>query len=447
MSIAGPSLLVEGAAQVATLAGGPRRGSSQADAAVVRSDRADLDVLCLDGRVELVGRRDQVDTRLGGLGLERRSLPRVAARGGLVTPGLIDAHTHLVFAGTRERELRQRQQGAGYLQILASGGGILSTVERTRAASARDLRGDGRRWARVMVASGVTTAEAKSGYGLDVATELRLLQVIGELATEGPLELVPTFLGAHAVPRDLRGRADAVGAYVRQVIDAQLPAVAEQGVARFCDVFCETGVFDADASRRVLEAGLRHGLRPRLHADEIADSGGAVLAASVSAASADHLAAVSDEGIRALADAADRGSPVVATLLPVTTLYLMSEHSAPARRLIEAGVPVALGTDFNPGTSPAPNLPLALGLACIRLGLDAQEALVAVTANAALAVGLEGEIGSLEPGRRADLVVWDVDSVELLPYWLGAPLARVVVKSGRVVAEAGRVTPPPPVSD
>jgi imidazolonepropionase len=431
----GPAaLLVEGAAEVATLAGGARRGSAQGDAALLRSGSGGLEVLCLEGRIALVATPEQMDARLEALGLARAALPRLEADGCLVTPGLIDAHSHLVFAGTRERELRQRQAGAGYLEILASGGGILATVEHTRAAPIDALLEHGRRWARVMLGCGVTTAEAKSGYGLDPTTELRLLEVIGRLDEEGPLDLVPTFLGAHAVPRELRGAADATARYVRQVIDEQLPRVAEQAIARSCDVFCEQGVFDAAQSRAILEAARARGLELRLHADEIADSGGAALAADLGAASADHLAAISDEGIAAMAAAAEAGRPVVATLLPATTLYLMSEHYAPARRLIEAGIPVALGTDFNPGTSPTPNLLLVMSLACLKLGLTAQEALVAVTTNAALALGLGDGMGTLEPGARADLVVWRVPSVEQLPYWLGAPLAVSVVKGGRVVA-------------
>jgi imidazolonepropionase len=237
------------------------------------------------------------------------------------------------------------------------------------------------------------------------------------------------------VPREFRELGSAADAYLDKVIEEQLPRVAEQGIARFCDVFCELGVFDATQSRRVLEAAASLGLRPRLHADEIRDSGGAALAGELRAASADHLAAISERGIEALGRAADDGHPVVATVLPATTLYLMSEHYAPARRLIERGVPLALGTDFNPGTSPTPNLQLVLSIACLKLKLTPEEALVAVTANAALSLGLEESHGTIEPGRVADLVVWDVPSVELLPYWMGADLARVVVKRGRVVMD------------
>ena len=426
-------LLVVGAASIATLVGGSRRGTAQADAGMLDDDGAGLAVAALDGQIVAVGRSPDVERQLTGLGVLHEDLVVVDAHGGLVTPGLIDAHTHLLFAGSRERELQLRQAGAGYLDILAAGGGILSTVDATRAATPDALFAHGLRWATEMLAHGVTTAEVKSGYGLDTATELRLLEVCGRLAKVGPLELVPTYLGAHAVPRELRGRPDATEAHIADVVERQLPRIAAQGIARFCDVFCELGVFDVAQSRRVLLAGQRRGLRPRLHADELRDSGGAALAAELQAASADHLAAISEAGIEALAGAARDGRPVVATLLPATTLFLMSQHYAPARRLIDGGVPVALGTDFNPGTSPTPNLQLVLSLACLQLKLTPQEALVAATVNAALALGLEASHGRVEPGFLADLVVWATPSVDQLPYWVGADLVDTVIKRGRIV--------------
>jgi imidazolonepropionase len=247
------------------------------------------------------------------------------------------------------------------------------------------------------------------------------------------VEVVPTFLGAHAVPAEFRDRPDPTEAYLRSVLRDQLPAVAAQGRARFCDVFCEAGVFTADQSRRLLVEAHRLGLEPRLHADELEPSGGAELAAELGAASADHLAAPSREGVAALALAAAGDAPVVATVLPATSLFLMKDHGAPARTFIERGIPVALGTDFNPGTSPTPNLPLVVSLAVLRLGLTPTEALAAVTINAAQALHLAETHGSLEVGKQADLVVWDVASHELIPYWLGADLVRAVVKHGQVV--------------
>ncbi|MGA3058366.1 MAG: imidazolonepropionase [Candidatus Limnocylindrales bacterium] len=435
---AGRGLLVEGAGSVATLAGGLRRGSAQGDAAVVAGGTArDLAVACWDGRILAVGPGEDVHRQIAAAGHSPDAFERLDAAGELVTPGLVDAHTHLVFAGTREGEWQMRARGAGYLEVLAAGGGILSTVAATRAASDEDLLARARRRLAEMLANGTTTAEAKSGYALDAAGELRLLELIARLAAEGPIELVPTFLGAHAVPAEYRDRPDGTAAYVASVVDEQLPAVARQGIARFCDVFCEAGVFDAAQSRRILRAAAGHGLALRLHADELAPSGGAELAAEVGCLSADHLAAPSESGVAALARAAAAVDPVVATLLPATSWLLGSHHFAPARRFIDAGIPVALATDLNPGTSPTLGLPLVMSIACVEMGLTPAEALAAVTINAAHSLGLGAEIGSIEPGKQADLVVWDVPSVDQMPYWLGARLARTVVKRGRVVFERG----------
>ena len=437
-----PGLLVVGASEIVTLAGGLRRGSSQADPGLLVAEappgREDLGpaIAAWEGRVVAVGTLAQVQTRLAGDGLDPLDTTRFArldASGCTVTPGLVDPHTHLVFAGTREGEIALRQRGATYLEILAAGGGILSTVAQTRAASADELLAHGRRWLAEMLAHGSTTVEAKSGYGLDRETEMRQLAVTGRLDAEGPVEVVPTFLGAHAVAPEYRGRPDATEAYVRDVIEVQLPAVAEQGIARFCDVFCERGVFSADQSRRVLLAGARLGLTPRLHADELRPSGGAELAAELGAAAADHLAVPSRAGIDALAAANDAGVPVVATLLPATSFFLKHDEYGPARELIERGVPLALGSDFNPGTSPTAGLQLVMSLAVLRLGLTPAEALAAVTVNAAHALRLGRTHGALEPGRQADLAVWAVPSHSLIPYWLGANLVRAVVKRGQVV--------------
>jgi imidazolonepropionase len=431
-------LLVEGAGSVATLAGGLRRGPAHGDAAVVAGGPArDLAVACWDGRILAAGPGDDVHRQIVGGGHPLDAFDHLDAGGGLVTPGLIDAHTHLLFAGTREGEWQMRARGAGYLEVLAAGGGILSTVAATRAASDEDLLTGARRRLAEMLANGTTTVEAKSGYALDVAGELRLLELIGRLAAEGPIELVPTFMGAHAVPGEFRDRPDGTEAYVASVVEEQLPAVARQGIARFCDVFCEAGVFDAAQSRRILLAAAEHGLALRLHADELGPSGGAELAAELGCLSADHLAAPSEEGIEALARAAAAGAPIVATLLPATSWFLGSHHFAPARRFIDAGIPVALATDLNPGTSPTLGLPLVMSIACVEMGLTPAETLAAVTINAAHSLGLGAEIGSIEPGKGADLVVWDVPAPEQIPYWLGARLVRAVVKRGRVVFERG----------
>jgi imidazolonepropionase len=439
-----PGLLIHGASQVATLVGGIHRGIAQGDLGLL--DAAMFGgpgaagapvVACWEGRIVGVGPRDLVEQGLETNGYPLARFVRLDADGGVVTPGLVDPHTHLLFAGTRERELVLRQRGAGYLEILQAGGGILATVAATRGASEEDLYAHGRRWLDEMLRHGVTTIEAKSGYGLDLPTELRLLKVAHELGTDGPVEVVPTFLGAHAVPAEYRARPDGTEAYVRSVIEEQLPSVAAQGRARSCDVFCEEGVFTADQSRRILLAAAGYGMAVRLHADELAPSGGAELAAELGALSADHLHVPSDEGVAALAEAAVGPHPVVATLLPATTWFLMTDEAAPARRFIDAGVPVALGTDFNPGTSPTPNLPLVMTIACLEMKLSPAEALAAVTVNAAYAAGVGDQAGSIEPGKQADLVIWQAATVEELPYWVGADLVDVVIKRGRVVHRRG----------
>ena len=435
-----PGLLIEGAAEIVTMAGGLRRGPSQDEPAIdsaagdPHGDDAPV-VACWEGRVLAVGPRAELLRILEGGGYPEARFARIDAGGGTVTPGLVDPHTHLLFAGSREGELVLRQRGAGYMEILAAGGGILSTVAATRAASVEALEEHGRRWLNEMLNHGTTTIEAKSGYGLDLATELRLLDVAHRLGAAGPVEVLPTWLGAHAVPAEFRSRPDGTEAYVRHCIEEQLPGVAAQGRARFADVFCERGVFTPDQSRRVLEAAARYGLLSRLHADEIVPSGGAELAVEIGALSADHLAAPSAEGIEALARAALTERPVVATLLPATTWFLMHDDFAPARTLIERGVPVALATDFNPGTSPTPSLLHVMTVACLELKLTPSEALAAVTINAAHALGQGDEIGSIEAGKAADLVIWRVPTHRQLPYWPAADLVRTVIKRGRVVME------------
>ena len=426
-------LLVVGAAEVATMAGGLRRGSSQDDPLLL--DVPQPTVATWDGRVLAIGHHGAVEQAVNDAGYDLAAFATLDAGGGTVTPGLVDPHTHLLFAGSREAEIALRLRGASYLEVLAAGGGILSTVAATRAASEESLRAHGRRWLDEMLHNGVTTVEAKSGYGLDLPTELRLLRVAAELGREGPVEVVPTFLGLHAVPPEFRERADGTDQYVDAVIDEILPAVAADGHARFCDVFCERGVFSVEHARRYLLAGASLGLASRLHADQLASSGAAELAAEIGALSADHLGAASDDGIAALARVAGGERPVVAVLLPSTQLFVPNEPRSQARRLVDQGIPVALGSDFNPGTSPTPNLPFALSLAVLTLGLSPAEALAAATVNAAFALGLGESHGALEPGKAADLVVWDVPTHRQIPYWLGAGLVRTVVKRGRVVWE------------
>ena len=436
-----PGLLVEHAAEVATLAGGLRTGARMDEVEAISAPGGDAGneaapaVACWEGRILGAGPRVELLRALEGSGYPIARFARLDAAGGTVTPGLIDPHTHLLFAGSREGELVLRQRGADYLEILQAGGGILSTVAATRAATEQELEDHGRRWLAEMLAHGTTTIEAKSGYGLDLPTELRLLEVAHRLGKEGPVEILPTWLGAHAVAPEFRARPDGTEAYVRSLIDEQLPGVVAQGRARFADVFCERGVFSPEQARRILQVAARLGLAPRLHADELAPSGGAELAAELGAMSADHLAAPSAAGIDALATAAGAGRPVVAIALPATTWFLMHDEVMPARTFIDRGIPVALATDFNPGTSPTASLPLVMTVACLALKLTPSEALSAVTINAAHALGIGDTVGSIESGRQADLTIWNVPSHRQIPYWPAADLVRAVVKKGRVVVE------------
>ena len=345
----------------------------------------------------------------------------VDAEGRLVTPGLVDAHTHLIFGGWRQNEFGLKLHGATYLEILAAGGGILSTVKATREASEEELKNKAKAALGEMMSYGVTTCEAKSGYGLDRDTELRQLRVIRDLDRECPIDLVPTYLGAHAVPAEYKENREE---YIRLLTEEWIPEIAREGLAEFCDVFCEQGVFTAEESRRILEAGKKHGLLPKIHADEIEAIGGTELTADLKAVSAEHLIVCQGSGIEAMA----RGG-TGACLLPMTSFYLGSVY-APARKMIDAGVPVAVASDFNPGSCPGLNLQLAMTIACLKYRLTPEEMLTAVTLNAAAAIRRADRIGSLEPGKQADLIIWNARDLDYLPYRLGSNLASAVFKNG-----------------
>jgi imidazolonepropionase len=347
----------------------------------------------------------------------------VDAAGGTVVPGFVDPHTHVVYAGDRREELRRRLAGATYAEIASGGGGILSTVKATRLATEDQLVASARERLAEMLRCGTTTAEAKSGYGLETATELKMLRAIRRLAAEQPVELSATFLGAHEIPVEYRDRRDD---YVNLLVDEMIPAVAVEGLAEWCDVFCETGVYTPAESRRILEAGARAGLRPRIHADELAASGGSDVAADVGARSADHLLYVPPESADRMARAG-----VVATLLPAAAFYLKLGRFAPARMLIEREVAVALATDLNPGGGFTPSMPFVITLACFAMGMTLEEALVAATINAACAIGRDGDVGSLEPGKQMDAVIVEGDAVNLIR--VGAPAVRAVIKAGRLI--------------
>lgn len=416
-----PDLLIHNLAEVATPEGKvPLRGPDQRR---VRRTRG-AEVVCRGGRIAFLGPPEE-RRRLYG---ELDEAERLDGRGGTLIPGFVDPHTHLPWAGSREEEFAARLAGKTYQEIAAGGGGILSTVAATRRASEEELAANVLRRLDRMLAWGTTTAEAKSGYGLSRDGELKQLRAVQRAAADHPVDLVATLLAAHEIPPE--HRADR-RRYLDLICDEIVPATAEAGLARFCDVFCEAGVFTAEESRRVLAAGARHGLLPRLHADEFVDSGGAKLAAELGALSADHLIAVSPAGIEALAR-----SGVTAVLLPGTSFFLMKHRYAPARQLVEAGVPVALATDCNPGSSHTESMPMVVVLAVFELGLTIEESLTAATLNAACCLGLGEEIGSVEPGKRADLVLLDAPNLLHLVYHYGINPVAAVVKEGRVVRRA-----------
>jgi imidazolonepropionase len=410
-------LILRHARQVLTCAGGaPRRGPRQADAAPV----PDGAVASRDGRIVFVGPAADVD---GAVTLVPSGRDMDVREGSLI-PGFVDAHTHAVFAGDRREELRRRLAGETYAQIAAGGGGIVSTVAATRAASEEDLVQQSRPRLDEMLAGGTTTAEVKSGYGLDLQSELKMLRAIARLSGSHALDIVPTFMGAHEIPVEYRGRRDE---YVRIVIDEMIPAVTAEGLAEWCDVFCETGVFTPGESRRILNAGTRAGLKARIHADELGASGGSQVAAAVGARSADHLIFAPPDGIAAMAAAG-----VAATLLPTAAFYLKLGRFAPARDFIAASVPVALATDVNPGGGFSPSMSFAMALGCFAMGLTFEEALVAATINGAWSLDRADSVGSLEPGKLMDAVVVQGEAINLIR--IGAPAIAAVIKRGTIVA-------------
>lgn len=372
-------------------------------------------------RIEWIGREVELPASVSALAGEV-----LDGGGGWLTPGLIDAHTHLVFAGTRAEEFEMRLAGASYEEIARGGGGIRSTVRATRAAPDDVLFEGARRRVDGLLREGVTTLEVKSGYGLDVESELRMLRVARRLAEDAPVTVHSTFLGAHAVPREFEGRRSA---YLAQVLEEALPAALAEGLVDSVDAFCETIAFDADECARAFDVAQRHGLPVRLHADQLSDGGGAALAARFGALSADHLEYTSPQGVEALAEAG-----TVAGLLPGAFYFLREERAPPVRALRGAGVPMMVATDMNPGSSPLRSLLLAMNLACTLFGLTPSEALAGVTRHAARALGMERSVGTIEAGRKADLVLWDVEHPAELSYWIGGiPSCGAVMKDGRIV--------------
>ncbi len=408
--------LVLEASQVLTCPGGAdaRRGTALSDVGLVD----DAAVVISDGRIEAVGPRADIRSRFP-------DARREDLTGHVLAPGFVDSHTHAVFGRWRLDEYELRCAGVDYMEIARRGGGINASVTDLRARSEEELYELARARLRRMLEHGTTTVEVKSGYGLTVEDELKMLRVIRELGREDWIDVVPTFLGAHAFPPEY---ADDRARYVNLIVREMIPAVAEAELAAFCDVFVEPGVYTPDEARRILEAAIEHGLTPRLHADEFRSSGAAELAAELGAASADHLGAISEAGIAALA-----ASDTVGTLLPGTLLFLGKSSYPPARDLIEAGAAVALATDFNPGSSPTVNPQIVMSLACSQLHMSPAEAFVAATANGAAALRLRDGRGTLEPGAPADIAAYGVPDYRLVPYLYGTNHCVAVWKGGRRV--------------
>jgi imidazolonepropionase len=380
-------------------------------------------VLVREGKIVAVGPRAQVERRA-----EAKAAEKLDVGGRVVLPGFVDSHTHLIHAASRAEEYELKIQGASYEEIARKGGGILNSAKKLRAATKEALK---RRAAAALgefAAHGTTTVEAKSGYGLDVASELKILTLHKELNAEQRLEIVSTFLGAHVVPTEFRGKAGGAEKYLELLMDKLLPEVVVGDLAEYCDVFCDRGAFTVGQSKKLLAKAKEHGLAPRLHAEQLSRTGATQLAVELGAASCDHLEQVNDSDIRALAK-----SKTVATLLPGCDFHLGLQEYAPARKLIEAGAIVGLATDYNPGTSPTVSMTMVLSLACDQLRMTPAEAIAAATINGAAALGREEKIGSLEEGKQADLAVYEVEDYREIPYYFGMNLCWMTMKSGEVI--------------
>src|SRR5437667_2088984 len=412
------TLAVLHASQLVTLAGPrrPRIGAEKSDLAIIR----DGGMLIRNGKNDIVGLSDEIEKKADDAEI-------IDAGRRVVLPGFVDAHTHLVFAGNRLDDFERRALGETYEQIAAAGGGIWSTVEKTRAASESELLDQAKKHVSWFLRCGTTTVETKSGYGLTVEDELKILRVIRRLNQETPLEIVPTFLGAHAVPREMH--ADG---YVNCVIQEMLPRVVSEKLAEFCDVFCEQGYFDIEQSKEILTAAKKLGLRLRIHADQMTDSGGAKLAAELKATTADHLEKTDERGI-----AARKSARVQPVLLPGSVYALGSRCYPRAREMIEGGLAVVIATDFNPGSSPSPSMPMMLSLACTQMRMSPAEALTASTINAAYTLGRGDKIGSLEPGKLANFSIFDCEDYREIAYWFGFSQAHSVYVRGERVWSGG----------
>lgn len=413
-------LLITGISQLLTLRGSTaRRGASLSKLGLVK----DGAVLLRNGRIAAAGTRREVEACS-----ESSKAEKLDVAGRVVLPGFVDSHTHLIHAASRAEEYELKIQGASYEEIAQNGGGILNSVKKLRAATKDTLKHRARAALEAFASHGTTTVEAKSGYGLDTASELKILTLQKELREGQPLDLVSTFLGAHVVPEEFRRKADGAERYTAMVIERMLPEVAGQNLAEFCDVFCDQGAFTRQQAKRILVEGKHHGLVPRLHAEQLSRKRAAQLGVELGAASCDHLEQINSSDITALA-----GSRTAATLLPGCDFHLGWRNYAPARKLIDAGAIVALATDYNPGTSPTVSMPMILSLACTQLRMTPAEAIAAATINGAYALRREKIVGSIETGKQADLAVFEVEDYREIPYYFGENRCWMTLKRGEII--------------
>jgi imidazolonepropionase len=405
---------------------GPRRGSALSNLDIIK----DGALLVSDGKITALGARAKMEALPEASTAEELDLD-----GRVVLPGFVDSHTHLIHAASRAEEYELKIAGASYEEIAHKGGGILNSVRKLRAATTETLKERARRALAQFAACGTTTIEAKSGYGLDVENEMKILWLHKELAAEQPLDIVSTFLGAHVVPAEYRGTSAGVKRYIALLTEKLIPEIAKERLAEFCDVFCDRGAFTSEQAKHILEAGKRYGLVPKLHAEQLSRTGAAQLAVKLGAASCDHLEQVNSSDITALAK-----SQTVATLLPGCDFHLGLKHYAPARKLIDGGAIVALATDYNPGTSPTVSMPMILSLACTQLRMTPAEAITAATVNAAYALRRDKQIGSLGVGKLADLAIFEVADYREIPYYFGVNSCWMTIKRGVVVHAANKTT-------
>jgi len=416
-----PDLVVFNANELVTMHskfGAPRIGKNMSELGIINNGA----VAVKDDRIIFIGTTEELISKFEF----GKISTKIDAANKLVTPGFVDPHTHIIFSGSRENELSMKLDGKSYLEILDAGGGILKTVRDTREASIEKLVENGKTILDKMMSYGTTTVEAKSGYGLTTESEIKQLKTIQILNLEHPLDIIPTFLGAHSTPPEFKDRTDD---YVELITSEMIPRIANENLAEFCDVFCEKGIFSIDQARKILNVASRYGLKPQIHIDEIFDTNGALFASEIRAYQTGHLLKSNDEGLKAMAK-----EEIIATLLPGTPFCLMLDDYAPARKMIDYGVPVALATDLNPNCW-TESMQMIIGLACYMMRLTPSEALTAATINGACALERQDEIGSLEVGKKADLIVFDVPNHQFIPYHFGVNLVSKVIKNGKIVID------------